>query len=116
MSLSVLCAIVAVLALISPSRSRPGVSWRRGFQLIWAIGMYSSRSLNASERLRGEGWSGECIERGYHGNASSPPLAAGCRYDYLLGRPFGYAYALLVFFGGFLAFVTRNTYGAGTTG
>ena len=41
----------------------------------------------------------------------------GLGTTYLLGKTrFGYAFAVLVFFGGFLAFVTRNTYGAGTIG
>lgn len=120
MSLSVLLpAVGAVLALIfavalfDQWRER-----RRGFQLIWAIGMIFFAIADASEAIGAiGGWSEPLYRTWYLTGAVFTAAWLGLGTAYLLGKTrFGYAYALLVFFGGFLAFVTRNTYDAGTIG
>ncbi|MEP7158690.1 MAG: hypothetical protein ABI797_04630 [Chloroflexota bacterium] len=106
-------ALIFALALLDQWRER-----RRGFQLIWAIGMIFFAIADAAEAIGGAGgWSELLYRTWYLTGAVFTAGWLGLGTAYLLGKTrFGYAYALLVFFGGFLAFVTRNTYGAGTIG
>lgn len=106
-------ALVFAVALLDQWRER-----RRGFQLIWAIGMLFFAIADACEAIgAASGWSEPLYRTWYLTGAVFTAAWLGLGTAYLLGKTrFGYAYALLVFFGGFLAFVTRNTYGAGTIG
>lgn len=106
-------ALVFAVALLDQWRER-----RHGFQLIWAIGMLFFATAEASEAIgAASGWSEPLYRTWYLTGAVSTAGWLGLGTAYLLGKTrFGYAYALLVFFGGFLAFVARNTYGAGTIG
>lgn len=106
-------ALVFAVALLDQWRER-----RHGFQLIWAIGMLFFATAEASEAIgAASGWSEPLYRTWYLTGAVSTAGWLGLGTAYLLGKTrFGYAYALLVLFGGFLAFVARNTYGAGTIG
>jgi hypothetical protein len=106
-------ALIFAVALLDQWRER-----RRGFQLIWAVGMLFFATADACEAIgAASGWSEPLYRTWYLTGAVFTAGWLGLGTAYLLGKTrFGYAYALLVFFGGFLAFVTRNTYGAGTIG
>lgn len=106
-------ALIFAVALFDQWRER-----RRGFQLIWAIGMIFFAIADGSEAIGAiAGWSEPLYRTWYLTGAVFTAAWLGLGTAYLLGKTrFGYAYALLVFFGGFLAFVTRNTYDAGTIG
>ena len=106
-------ALIFAMALFDQWRER-----RRGFQLIWAVGMLFFAIADACEAIGAiSGWNEPMYRIWYLTGAVFTAGWLGLGTAYLLGKTrFGYAYALLVFFGGFLAFVTRNTYGAGTIG
>jgi hypothetical protein len=110
-------ALIFAVALLDQWRER-----RRGFQLIWAIGMIFFAIAESAEALgallpTGQPWPDLLYRTWYLTGAVFTAGWLGLGTAYLLGKTrFGYAYAVLVFFGGFLAFVTRNTYGAGTIG
>ena len=106
-------ALIFAMALFDQWRER-----RRGFQLIWAVGMLFFAIADACEAIGAiSGWNEPMYRTWYLTGAVFTAGWLGLGTAYLLGKTrFGYAYALLVFFGGFLAFVTRNTYGAGTIG
>ena len=112
-ALTSLLAFVFALLLVDQWWDR-----RHGFQAIWALGMIFFGIASACEAL-GEagGWSETLYRSWYLTGAVFTAGWLGLGTAYLLGKTrFGYAYAFLVFFGGFLAFVARNTYNAGTLG
>ena len=112
-ALTSLLAFVFALLLVDQWWDR-----RHGFQAIWALGMVFFGIASACEAL-GEagGWSETLYRTWYMTGAVFTAAWLGLGTAYLLGKTrFGYAYAFLVFFGGFLAFVARNTYNAGTLG
>ena len=112
-ALTSLLAFVFALALLDQWIDR-----RRGFQAIWALGMLFFGVASAAEAIGAAGgWSEFLYRTWYLTGAVFTAAWLGLGTAYLLGKTrFGYAYAFLVFFGGFLAFVTRNTYNAGTVG
>jgi hypothetical protein len=112
-ALTSLLAFVFAVALLDQWLDR-----RRGFQAIWAVGMLFFGIASASEALGAAGgWSEPLYRTWYLTGAVFTAAWLGLGTAYLLGKTrFGYAYAFLVFFGGFLALVTRNTYNAGTFG
>jgi hypothetical protein len=112
-ALTSLLAFVFALALFDQYSDR-----RHGYQLIWAVGMLFFGVASACEALGAAGgWSDLLYRTWYFTGAVCTASWLGLGTAYLLGKTrFGYAYAVLVFFGGFLAFVTRNTYNAGTIG
>ncbi len=112
-ALTSLLAFVFALLLVDQWWER-----RHGFQAIWALGMIFFGIASACEAI-GEagGWSETLYRMWYMTGAVFTAGWLGLGTAYLLGKTrFGYAYAFLVFFGGFLSFVTRNTYNAGTLG
>ncbi len=116
-ALTSLLAFVFALALLDQWFDR-----RRGFQAIWALGMLFFAVASACEAIGAsiptdQSWSEFMYRTWYLAGAVFTAAWLGLGTSYLLGKTrFGYAYAALVFFGGFLAFVTRNTYNAGTFG
>src|SRR3954463_7207391 len=116
-ALTSLLAFVFAVALFDQWWER-----RRGFQLIWSLGMVFFAVGSACEAIGAttavdQHW-GELLYRTWYLTGAVFTAAwLGLGTAYLLGKTrFGYAYATLVFFGGFLAFVARNTYNAGTLG
>jgi len=112
-ALTSLLAFAFALALLDQWWER-----RRGFQLIWAVGMLFFGIASGCEAIgAASGWSETLYRSWYLTGAVFTASWLGLGTAYLLGKTrFGYAYAFLVFFGGFLAFVARNTYNAGTIG
>jgi hypothetical protein len=112
-ALTSLLAFVFALALFDQWWQR-----RHAYQLIWAIGMVFFAIASGCEAFGASGgWSDGLYRTWYLTGAVFTASWLGLGTAYLLGKTrFGYAYAFLVFFGGFLAFVTRNTYNAGTIG
>ncbi len=116
-ALTSLLAFVFALALLDQWLDR-----RRGFQAIWAAGMLFFAIASASEAIGAalpidQHWSELLYRTWYLSGAVFTAAWLGLGSAYLLGKTrFGYAYAVLIFFGGFLAFVSRNTYNAGTLG
>src|SRR3954451_550215 len=116
-ALTSLLAFVFALALLDQWLER-----RRGFQAIWALGMLFFAIGSACEAIGAslgldQHWPELLYRTWYVTGAVFTAAWLGLGTAYLLGKTrFGYAYAFLVFFGGFLAFVTRNTYNAGTFG
>src|SRR5690348_1000132 len=112
-ALTSLLAFVFAVALLDQWWDR-----RHGFQAIWTLGMVFFGVASACEAIGAAGgWSEILYRTWYLTGAVLTAAWLGLGTAYLLGRTrFGYAYAFLVFFGGFLAFVTRNTYNAGTLG
>lgn len=116
-ALTSLLAIVFAVALFDQWWER-----RRGFQLIWAIGMVFFAIGSACEAFgaaipASDHWPELLYRTWYLTGAVFTAAWLGLGTAYLLGKTrFGYAYAALVLFGGFLAFVSRNNYNAGTLG
>ena len=116
-ALTSLLALVFALALLDQWLER-----RRGFQAIWALGMLFFAIGSACEAVGAslpadQQWPELLYRTWYLTGAVFTAAWLGLGTAYLLGKTrFGYAYAVLVFFGGFLAFVARNTYDAGTIG
>src|SRR3954467_14216338 len=116
-ALTSLLAFVFAVALFDQWWER-----RRGFQLIWALGMVFFAIGSACEAIGAttapdQHWPELLYRTWYVTGAVFTAAWLGLGTAYLLGKTrFGYAYAFLVFFGGFLAFVSRNTYNAGTLG
>jgi hypothetical protein len=116
-ALTSLLALVFALALLDQWFER-----RRGFQAIWALGMLFFAIGSACETVGAslpadQQWPELLYRTWYLTGAVFTAAWLGLGTAYLLGKTrFGYAYAVLVFFGGFLAFVARNTYNAGTIG
>src|SRR3954467_9610977 len=116
-ALTSLLAFVFAVALFDQWWER-----RRGFQLIWALGMVFFAIGSACEAIGAttapdQHWSELLFRTWYLTGAVFTASWLGLGTAYLLGKTrFGYAYAFLVFFGGFLAFVARITYNGGTIG
>lgn len=112
-ALTSLLALVFAVALLDQWLDR-----RHGYQLIWATGMLFFGLASGCEAIgAASGWSEALYRSWYLTGAVFTASWLGLGTAYLLGKTrFGYAYAFLVFFGGFLAFVARNTYSAGTIG
>jgi hypothetical protein len=112
-ALTSLLAFVFALALVDQWLDR-----RHGYQAIWAVGMLFFAIASGCEAIgAAAGWSEPLYRAWYATGAVFTASWLGLGTAYLLGKTrFGYAYAFLVFFGGFLAFVARNTYNAGTVG
>ena len=112
-ALTSLLAFAFALALLDQWLDR-----RHGYQLIWALGMLFFGIASGAEALgAAAGWNELLYRAWYLTGAVFTASWLGLGTAYLLGKTrFGYAYAFLVFFGGFLAFVARNTYSAGTIG
>ena len=116
-ALTSLLALIFALALLDQWLER-----RRGFQAIWALGMVFFAIGSACEAIGAslaadQHWPELLYRTWYLTGAVFTAAWLGLGTAYLLGKTrFGYAYAVLVFFGGFLAFVARNTYDAGTIG
>src|SRR3954452_5637953 len=116
-ALTSLLAFVFALALLDQWLER-----RRGFQAIWALGMLFFAIGSACEAIGAslgpdQHWPELLYRTWYVTGAVFTASWLGLGTAFLLGKTrFGYAYAFLVFFGGFLAFVARNTYSAGTIG
>jgi hypothetical protein len=116
-ALTALLALVFAVALFDQWWER-----RRGFQLIWGLGMLFFAIGSASEALgatlaANDHWPELRYRTRYLTGAVFTAAWLGLGTAYLLGKTrFGYAYAALVLFGGLLAFAARNTYDAGTLG
>lgn len=100
-------ALIFALALLDQWRER-----RRGFQLIWAIGMIFFAIADAAEAIGGAaGWSEPLYRTWYLTGAVFTAGWLGLGTAYLLGRTrYGYAYAALVLLGGLIVFAARNRY------
>jgi hypothetical protein len=106
-ALTSLLAIVFALALLDQWLER-----RRGFQLIWALGMLFFAIASGCEAVgASSGWSDGLYRTWYLFGAVYTAGWLGLGTAYLLGRTrFGYAYAALVLLGGLIAFAARNRY------
>jgi hypothetical protein len=106
-ALTSVLALVFAAALFDQWRER-----RRGFQLIWAAGMLFFAIASGSEAVGAAvGWSEPLYRIWYLTGAVFTAGWLGLGTAYLLGKTrFGYAYALLVFLGGFIVFAARSRY------
>ena len=106
-SLTAFLALVFSIALFDQWLER-----RRGFQLIWAIGMAFFAVAAACEALGALlGWNDLLYRTWYLTGAVYTAGWLGLGTAYLLGRTrFGYTYGALLLFGGFIAFAARNRY------
>src|SRR6185369_2197061 len=101
-----LLAFVFAAALLDQWRER-----RRGFQLIWAIGMVLYGIGSGSEALAAaNGWSDPLYRSWYLAGAVLTPAWLGLGTAFLLGRTrFGYTYAALLLLSGLVALMIRNS-------
>ncbi|CAN5738963.1 hypothetical protein BH24CHL5_BH24CHL5_12480 [soil metagenome] len=109
----ILPALTALLALVfSVALFDQWLERRRGFQLIWAIGMLFFAVASGSEAIGALlGWNEAVYRAWYLTGAVWTAAWLGLGTAYLLGRTrFGYAYAALVLLGGLIVFVARNRY------
>jgi hypothetical protein len=99
--LTALLALVFAVALFDQWRER-----RRGFQLIWGIGMVFFAIASGAEALGAlGGWTDLLYRTWYLTGAVFTAAWLGLGTALLLNRTrFGYAYGLLVVFGGLIAF------------
>lgn len=106
-ALTALLALVFAAALLDQWRER-----RRGFQLIWAIGMLFFATASASEAIGAlSGWNDVLYRTWYLTGAVWTAAWLGLGTAYLLGKTrFGYAYAAFVVLGGLIAFAARSRY------
>ena len=106
-ALTSLLALVFAVALFDQWLER-----RRGFQLIWAIGMLFFAIASGCEAVGAlVGWSEGVYRTWYLTGAVFTAAWLGLGTAYLLGRTrFGYAYAALVLLGGMITFFARNRY------
>jgi hypothetical protein len=106
-AVTALLALVFAVALLDQWRER-----RRGFQLIWGIGMVFFAIAAASEALgAASGWNDLLYRTWYLTGAVFTAAWLGLGTAFLLNRTrFGYTYGALVIFGGLLAFVARGRY------
>jgi hypothetical protein len=105
--LTALLALVFALALFDQWRER-----RRGFQLIWGIGMVFFAIASGSEALGAlGGWTDLLYRTWYLTGAVFTAAWLGLGTALLLNRTrFGYAYGLLVVFGGLIALAAAKRY------
>jgi hypothetical protein len=106
-ALTSLLALVFAAALLDQWLER-----RRGFQLIWAIGMVFFAIASGSEAVGAlTGWTDVLYRVWYVTGAAWTAAWLGLGTAYLLGRTrYGYAYAALTLLGGLIAFAARNRY------
>ena len=106
-ALTALLALVFAIALLDQWLER-----RRGFQLIWAVGMLFFAIASGSEAVgAAAGWSDPLYRIWYLTGAVSTAAWLGLGTAYLMGKTrYGYAYAALVLMGGLIAFAARNRY------
>jgi hypothetical protein len=100
-------ALIFAFALLDQWRER-----RRGFQLIWAIGMIFFAVAELCEAIGGAGgWSEGLYRTWYLTGAVFTAGWLGLGTASLLGRTrYGFAYAALVLLGGLIVFAARNRY------
>ena len=100
-------ALIFALALFDQWLER-----RRGFQLVWAVGLVFFAVASGSEMLGALlGWSDFLYRTWYLTGAVFTAAWLGLGTALLLNRTrFGYAYGALVFVGGLLSFAARNRY------
>lgn len=100
-------ALIFAIALLDQWRER-----RRGFQLIWAIGMIFFAIAEACEAIAGaSGWTDPLYRTWYLTGAVFTAGWLGLGTAYLLGKTrYGFAYAALVLLGGLIVFAARNRY------
>jgi hypothetical protein len=106
-------AVTALLALVfAVALFDQWLERRRGFQLIWAIGMVFFAIASGCEALGAlMGWSDAVYRTWYLTGAVFTAAWLGLGTAYLLGKTrFGYAYAALVLLGGMITFFARNRY------
>jgi hypothetical protein len=109
----ILTALTALLALVfSLALFDQWLERRRGFQLIWAIGMAFFAVAAGCEAIGALlGWSDPLYRTWYLTGAVCTAGWLGLGTAYLLGKTrFGYTYAALLLLGGFIAFAARNRY------
>jgi len=106
-ALGAILAFIFAIALLDQWRER-----RRGFQLIWAVGMLFFAVADGCEALGGlSGWNEGLYRTWYLTGAVSTAGWLGLGTAYLLGKTrYGYAYAALVLLGGLIVFAARNRY------
>lgn len=106
-ALTALLALVFAAALLDQWRER-----RRGFQLIWAIGMIFFAIASGAEAVGAlGGWNDVLYRTWYLTGAVWTAAWLGLGTAYLLGKTrFGYAYAAFVALGGLIAFAARGRY------
>jgi hypothetical protein len=106
-ALTALLALVFAIALLDQWLER-----RRGFQLIWAIGMVFFAIASASEAFGAlAGWNDPLYRTWYLTGAAWTAAWLGLGTAYLLGRTrYGFAYAALTLLGGLIAFAARSRY------
>ena len=99
-------ALLFAVALLDQWRER-----RRGFQLIWAIGMLLFGIGSGAEALAAAGgWSDPLYRTWYLAGAVLTPAWLGLGTAFLLGRTrFGYTYAVLLLLSGVIALMIRNS-------
>jgi hypothetical protein len=99
-------AWVFAIALLDQWRER-----RRGFQLIWAVGMLLYGIGSGAEALAAAGsWSDPLYRAWYLAGAVLTPAWLGLGTAFLLGRTrFGYTYAALLLLSGLVALMIRNS-------
>lgn len=106
-------AVTALLALVfAVALFDQWLERRRGFQLIWAIGMAFFAIASGCEAIGAIfGWSEAVYRTWYLTGAVFTAAWLGLGTAYLLGKTrFGYAYAALVLLGGMITFFARNRY------
>jgi hypothetical protein len=101
-----LLAFVFAAALLDQWRER-----RRGFQLIWAVGMILYGIGSGAEALAAAyAWGDPLYRAWYLAGAVLTPAWLGLGTAFLLGRTrFGYAYAALLVLSGLVALMIRNS-------
>jgi hypothetical protein len=99
-------ALVFSAALLDQWRER-----RRGFQLIWAVGMLLYGIGSGAEALAAAGGWGDPLYRAWYlAGAVLTPAWLGLGTAFLLGRTrFGYTYAVLLLLSGLVALMIRNS-------
>lgn len=100
-------ALIFAIALLDQWRER-----RRGFQLIWAVGMLFFAVAETCEAIGGaSGWNETLYRTWYLMGAVFTAGWLGLGTAYLLGKTrYGYAYAVLVLLGGLIVYAARNRY------
>jgi len=106
-AITALLAFVFAIALLDQWRER-----RRGFQLIWAVGMvFFGIGAGAEAVGAAVGWNEALYRTWYLTGAVFTAAWLGLGTAFLLARTrFGYTYGALVAFGGLIAFFARRAY------
>jgi hypothetical protein len=106
-AVTALLAFMFAIALLDQWRER-----RRGFQLIWAVGMIFFGVAAGAEAVgAAAGWSEALYRTWYLTGAVFTAAWLGLGTAFLLNRTrFGYTYGALVLLGGLIAFFARRAY------